>query len=214
MTNPATNLTTTIGRRTRSLAGANTSSMNTTRSRAPDLHRTRTLFTQAAVLQLLADTLTLRDLYAKHAEQAKGPLSCSFVLICHRHRIEHTRLAELLAAYVRRLSGEALVMSADIAATTRIPRPPRSHEPLEMQIQRLLGAHASIAEQAIALVKAGDNAAVNGLSRDEITLVASELLLTGKLHVWLLAEHRQHVSDATTAAHAKCIAGRLTLSCG
>lgn len=214
MTNPATILTTTMGRRTRSLAGVNGSSMSTARSCAPDLNRTRTRFTQAAVVQLLADTLTLRDLYAKHAEQAKGPLSCSFVLICHRHRIEHTRLAELLAAYVRRLSGEALVMAADIAATTRIPRPPRCREPLEMQIERLLGAHASIAEQAIALVQLSDNAAADRLRRDETTLLASELLLTGKLHVWLLAEHRQHVSDATTMAHAKRIAGRLTLSCG
>ncbi|MFZ4573860.1 MAG: ferritin-like domain-containing protein [Phycisphaerales bacterium] len=172
-----------------------------------DLHSRHTAF-----VQLLSDTTTLRDLYAKHAAQASGPLSRVFALICQRHRVEHERLVALLAAHVRTLGGEPLVMAGDIAAMTRIPRPPRAREPMDAQVERLLNAHERIAEQAIALVTSCGNAVMGGAARDDTALIASELILTGKLHVWLLAEHLRHMSNASTMmARAACITGRLVL---
>lgn len=167
---------------------------------------------QAVFVQLLADTMTLRDLYAKHGEQASGPLARVFELICQRHRVEHVRLVNLLATHVRLVGGEPLTMAGDVSSQTQIPRPPRGRETMEVQIERLLHAHELIAQQAIALVRFCGLAPMNVPERDATALLASELILTSKLHVWLLAEHLRHVSNASTdVAQAACIAGRLVL---
>lgn len=167
---------------------------------------------QTAFVQLLADTLTLRDLYAKHAEQAFGPHARVFQLICQRHRVEHARLADLLSAQVRALGGDGLIMAGDIADTTRIPRPPRRRETLDVKVQRLMNAHEIISGQAVALPTSPDIAAISGPASREAVLVASDLILTGKLHVWLLVEHLRNVSHASdVGAHMVYISGRLVL---
>jgi starvation-inducible DNA-binding protein len=167
---------------------------------------------QMAFVQLLADSITIRDLYAKHAEQSSGSSARVFQLICQRHRVEHARLVDLLSAQVRALGGDALVMACDIADTSRIPRPPRRGEALDVQVQRLLNAHEIIAGQAIAMLTSPHIAAMHGLVSREAVLVASELILTGKLHVWLLAEHLRNVSHASqVAACTVCVGGRLVL---
>lgn len=165
-----------------------------------------------AFVQLLADTMTIRDLYAKHALQASGPSARLFELICQRHHVEHVRLVELLAGQVRALGGDALVMAGDIAATSNIPRPPRRAELLDVQVHRLVNAHEIIAQQAIAMLTRPQRGFPQGSLSHEAVLVASELVLTGKLHMWLLAEHVQHVSDASeTMSQRASFAGRLVL---
>ena len=147
-----------------------------------------------AFVRMLADTATLRDLYAKHGEQSRGPLARVFGLICQRHRVEHERLVAILAAHIRGLGEDALVMSGDIAVHTSIPRPPRGRESLVVQIDRLIDAHERIAEQAIALMGCCVGTRVHGRASDDTRLIASELVLTGELHVWLLAQHLKRVS--------------------
>ena len=151
-----------------------------------------------AFVRLLADTCTLRDLYAKHGEQSRGPLAKVFGLICQRHRVEHERLVAILAAHIRGLGEDALVMSGDIAVHTSVPRPSRGRETLVVQIDRLIDAHERIAEQAIALMACCAGTRMHGLACDDTLLIASELILTGELHVWLLAQHLKRVSGAST----------------
>jgi starvation-inducible DNA-binding protein len=214
MTNSANTLATTKRARTRrsSLAEHASGNGTRTRSRASDPGHPDFSSRQAVFVQLLADTMTLRDLYAKHGEQAHGPLAKVFELICQRHRVEHVRLVNLLATHVRTLGGEPLMMAGDVSSHTQIPRPPRGREAMEVQIERLLHAHELIAQQAMALVRFCGVGPMNEPERDATVLMASELILTSKLHVWLLAEHLRHVSNASTAvARAACIAGRLVL---
>jgi starvation-inducible DNA-binding protein len=214
MLNSDATLVKTFGDRMQRLASAHSTSLNHTQPRGNPIDRARpnSQATLLAVAQLLADTVSLRDLYAKHGEQASGPLARVFALICQRHRVEHARLVELLTARVRTLGGVALIMSADIAATTNIPRPPRGRESMVLQIKRLLNAHERIAAQAIALATTIGASPEHTAQIDETALIASEVVLTGKLHVWLLAEHLKHASNASTsAAEAACIADRLVL---
>lgn len=150
-----------------------------------------------AFVRLLADTVTLRDLYAKHGEQARGVLAKVFRLICQRHRVEHERLAAILATHIRVLGEEALVMTGDIAVHTSIPRPPRGREPLVVQVDRMIDAHERIAEQAIALMACCAGTRTRGLACDDTALIASELVLTGELHVWLLAQHLKRVAGTS-----------------
>jgi starvation-inducible DNA-binding protein len=167
---------------------------------------------QTAFIQLLADTMTLRDLYAKHGEQASGPLALVFQLICQRHCVEQARLVDILAAHIRTLGGEVLIMAADVAAVTRIARPPRGRESSELQAKRLLDAHEGIARQAVELVTSSSSGSMSTVLRDRTMLIASEVVLSGKLQIWLLSEHLRHASDTSTAlAQTSCIASRLVL---
>lgn len=167
---------------------------------------------QDAFVRLLADTMMIRDLYAKHAAQASGPDARVFALICQRHQVEHARLVELLSCQVRMLGGDALVMAGDVAAGSRVARPPRRAELLHAQVQRLLNAHEVIATQALAVLTAPVHDGVLGRVPHDAALVASEIILTGKLHLWLLAEHLSNVSHASaTVSHTACIAGGLVL---
>lgn len=75
--------------------------------------------------QLLADTITLRDLYKKHHWQAAGPTSYMMHLLFDKHAGEQSELVDLLAERVQTLGGVSLAMAADVAETTMIPRAPK-----------------------------------------------------------------------------------------
>ncbi len=150
---------------------------------------------QSAIVQLLADTMTIRDLYSKHAEQASGPFAGVFKLICHRHRLEQQRLIEILEARVRSLGGQPLVMAADVAAMTSIPSPPRGAELMDIQVERLLNAHERIRQQAVMLMPLAGTGEPRGAERDETLTVVFELIRASKVQVWLLAAYLRHVAS-------------------
>ena len=74
--------------------------------------------------QILADTLTIRDLYKKCHWQVTGPTFYQLHLLFDKHYEEQARLADLVAERVQTLGGVSLAMAHDIAETTTIPRPP------------------------------------------------------------------------------------------
>ncbi|XVJ60062.1 MAG: hypothetical protein HEQ23_11975 [Tepidisphaera sp.] len=167
---------------------------------------------QRDFVQLLADTMAIRDLYAKQVREASGPHARLFELICQRHHVEQVRLVELLAGLVRAIGADAPVMAGRISARSSIPRPPHGAETLDVQVHRLLNAHETIALQAIAVLTQPERGLRRGGLSHEAVLVASELVLTCKLHVWLLAEHLHHVSDASkTVSRGAPIGGGLAL---
>jgi len=78
--------------------------------------------------QLLADTVTLRDLYKKSHWQVAGPTFYQLHLLFDKHFGEQVELVDLIAERIQLLGGVSLAMSADVAETTQIKRPPRGRE--------------------------------------------------------------------------------------
>jgi len=135
--------------------------------------------------QLLADTITLRDLYKKHHWQVSGPMFYALHLLFDKHAAEQSALIDAIAERVQMLGGVSLAMAPDIAETTRIPRPPKGRESAFGQIERLLTAHELILAQARPMAR---QAAENG---DDGTndLLVSSMIRTNEMQVWFLAEH-------------------------
>lgn len=135
--------------------------------------------------QLLADAMTLRDLYKKHHWQVSGPTFYQLHLLFDKHYAEQVSLIDAIAERIQLLGGVSLAMAADVADTTLIPRPPRGRESVPGQISRLLHAHEIVLEEARAMArlasKSGDDATNDFLVGDVIR--------TNELQVWFVAEH-------------------------
>src|SRR5579864_2174557 len=135
--------------------------------------------------QLLADTMTLRDLYKKHHWQAAGPTFYQLHLLFDKHFGEQSELVDAVAERIQMLGGISIAMAHDVAEATRIERPPKGREEAPVQISRLLEAHEMILKFARdAASKASDRG-------DEGTndLLVSDLVRTNEMQVWFLAEH-------------------------
>src|SRR4029450_4958 len=98
--------------------------------------------------QLLADTITLRDLYQKHHWQLAGPTFYQLHLLFDKHYEQQVELVDAIAERIQLLGGVSLAMAPDVAETTIIPRPPRGREAVPVQISRLLHAHEVILKEA------------------------------------------------------------------
>src|ERR1700737_2778320 len=94
--------------------------------------------------QMLADSMTLRDLYKKPHWQVAGPTFYQLHLLFDKHFDEQVEIVDLIAERIQLLGGVSLAMAADVAETTRIERPPRGREEVPVQISRLLDAHQII----------------------------------------------------------------------
>jgi len=139
----------------------------------------------ALLNQCLADTITLRDMYKKHHWQVVGPTFNQLHLMYDQHFEAQVLLVDILAERIQLLGGIALAMAADIAETTRIPRPPRGREPAAVQIRRLAEAHEMIIIGAREAAKKVDEIGDDG-SND---VFVSNVLRTNELQVWFLTEH-------------------------
>jgi len=135
--------------------------------------------------QLLADTMTLRDLYKKSHWQVSGATFYQLHLLFDKHYGEQNEIVDTIAERIQLLGGISVAMAADVAELTRIPRPPKGREEVPVQLSRLLDAHEIIithcrelAELATKLGDAGTN-----------DLVVSDVLRLGELQVWFLSEH-------------------------
>jgi len=135
--------------------------------------------------QLLADTITLRDLYKKHHWQVFGPTFYQLHLLFDKHFGEQSELVDLIAERIMMLGGISLAMAADVAEATQIPRPPKGREEVPVQISRLLEAHE------IVLVEARKMARIAAEEGDEGTndLLVSNVIRTNESQVWFVAEH-------------------------
>jgi starvation-inducible DNA-binding protein len=135
--------------------------------------------------QLLADTMTLRDLYKKHHWQVSGPTFYQLHLLFDKHYEEQTELVDAIAERVQLLGGVSLAMAADVAETTLIPRPPRGRESVPVQISRLLHAHEVVLKEARTMARLATE------HRDDGTndLLVSDVIRTNELQAWFVAEH-------------------------
>jgi starvation-inducible DNA-binding protein len=135
--------------------------------------------------QLLADTMTLRDLYKKSHWQVAGPTFYQLHLLFDKHHGEQSEIVDTIAERIQLLGGISLAMAADIAETTRVERPPRGREEVPVQISRLLDAHQIIIGHCRELAKRADELGDDGTN----DLVVSDVLRTNELQVWFLSEH-------------------------
>ena len=134
--------------------------------------------------QILADTMTLRDLYKKHHWQVSGPTFYQLHLLFDKHFGEQAELVDTLAERIQTLGGVALAMAPDIAETTRIPRPPRGREDVNKQLFRLLQAHELIIEEARDAAHAADDAGDDGTN----DILVSDVLRVNEFQVWFITE--------------------------
>src|SRR5579863_487294 len=93
---------------------------------------------------LLADTMTLRDLYKKSHWQVAGPTFYQLHLLFDKHYNEQVELVDTIAERIQLLGGLSIAMAPDVAETTRIERPPKGREEVPVQLSRLLDAHQII----------------------------------------------------------------------
>ncbi|WP_266364847.1 Dps family protein [Tellurirhabdus rosea] len=135
--------------------------------------------------QILADTITLRDLYKKHHWQIVGPTFYQLHLLFDKHYEEQNKLVDEIAERIQLLGGLSLAMAADIAETTRIPRPPRDREEVPVQISRLLEAHDLVLKQVRETAQRAAEAGDDGTN----DLLVSQVLRTNELQAWFLYEH-------------------------
>src|SRR5260370_13004474 len=82
----------------------------------------------AQLNQLLAGTMTLRDLYKKSHWQVTGPTFYQLHLLFDKHFNEQVELVDSIAERIQLLGGVSIAMAPDVAETTRIGRPPRGRE--------------------------------------------------------------------------------------
>ena len=149
------------------------------------LSQTAALASVENLNQVLADTMTLRDLYKKHHWQVAGPTFYPLHLLFDKHYEEQNELVDLIAERVQSLGGVSLAMAADVGETTLIPRPPRGREEVPVQISRLLHAHEIILKEARTMARLAADSGDDGTN----DLLVSDLIRLGEKQVWFLAEH-------------------------
>ena len=135
--------------------------------------------------QLLADTITLRDLYKKCHWQVAGPTFYQLHLLFDKHYGEQNELVDAIAERVQVLGGVSVAMAPDVAEMTLIPRPPKGREGVAVQISRLLHAHEIVLKEARTMARLAANSGDDG-SND---LIVSDVIRRNELQAWFVSEH-------------------------
>src|SRR5947207_4776707 len=135
--------------------------------------------------QLLADSMTLRDLYKKSHWQVVGPTFYQLHLLFDKHFDEQVEMVDTISERIQLLGGLAIAMAHDVAETTRIERPPKGREEVPVQISRLLDAHLVIISHCRKLAERSSKSGDQGTN----DLVVSDVLRTNALQSWFLSEH-------------------------
>ena len=138
-----------------------------------------------ALNQVLADTMVLRDLYKKHHWQVSGATFYQLHLLFDKHYGEQAELVDTLAERIQLLGGISIAMGVDAAEISIIPRPPRGREEAPVQISRLLEAHEFLLRAARTAARQAAQAGDDGTN----DLLVSQVIRSGELQVWFLAEH-------------------------
>ena len=139
----------------------------------------------AKLNQLLADSITLRDMYKKHHWQVAGPTFYQLHLLFDKHFEEQVEIVDEIAERIQLLGGVTIAMGADVAEVSQIQRPPRGREEVPVQISRLLDAHRVIIEECRKLAEDADKAGDDGTN----DLAVSDVLRPNELQSWFLSQH-------------------------
>src|SRR2546430_3290272 len=135
--------------------------------------------------QLLADTMTLRDMYKKHHWQVAGATFYQLHLLFDKHYERQNELVDAIAERIQLLGGVSLAMAHDVAETTLVPRPPKGREEPPVQMSRLLHAHEIVIKEARAMARRASEAGDDGTN----DLLVSDVIRRNELQAWFVAEH-------------------------
>jgi starvation-inducible DNA-binding protein len=135
--------------------------------------------------QLLADTITLRDLYKKHHWQVAGPTFYQLHLLFDKHYDEQNALVDAIAERIQLLGGVSIAMAHDVAETSLIPRAPKGREEVPVQISRLLHGHEIVLKEARTMARLAAQGGDDGTN----DLIVSDVIRRNELQVWFVAEH-------------------------
>ena len=134
---------------------------------------------------ILADTMSLRDLYKKSHWQVEGPTFYQLHLLFDEHFKKQSKLVDLVAERIQTMGGLAVAMAADVAAMTRIQHPPTGREEVPVIISRLLDAHKLILTDARA--KAKEASELGDLGTND--MLVADVTRTNEFQVWFLSSH-------------------------
>lgn len=147
--------------------------------------------------QVLADTMTLRDMYKKHHWQVAGPTFYQLHLLYDKHYKEQSDLVDSLAERIQMLGGISIAMAHDVAETTLIPRLPRGRQEVPVQLSRLLHAHEVILLESRTMAKQASEAGDDGTN----DLLVSDVIRMNEMQVWFLSEHLVDVPPVRANNH-------------
>src|SRR5271163_1030881 len=139
----------------------------------------------ALLNQLLADSITLRDMYKKHHWQVSGPTFYQLHLLFDKHFDEQIEMVDTIAERIQVLGGVSIAMGGDVAQLTKIQPPPRGREEVPVQISRLLEAHKHIMQSCHDIAEAADKAGDDGTN----DMVVSDILRPNELQSWFIGQH-------------------------
>jgi starvation-inducible DNA-binding protein len=132
--------------------------------------------------QLLADTITLCDMYKKHHWRVSGPAYYPMYLLLDRHFAGQFELVDQLVERIKVLGGVASAMAREVVANTHIPAFPNGREDPTAEISRLLHAHEIILEESRAMAR---EASARG-DDDTAKLIITNVIRTNDLQVMFL----------------------------
>ncbi|MFI2351784.1 Dps family protein [Streptomyces sp. NPDC019443] len=143
------------------------------------------LYSSQRLNQVLADTQILYGLYKKHHWLMRGATFYQLHLVLDKHAKAQLDIVDVVAERVQTLGGVAVGDPRHVAEITSIPRPPDGVEEVPVMLSRLLEAHETI------LADAHNAAARAAELGDDGTndLLVSQVIRTGELQAWFLAEH-------------------------
>ncbi len=134
---------------------------------------------------LLADTMTLRDLYKKSHWQVAGPTFYQLHLLFDKHYGEQSEIVDTIAERIQLLGGISIAMA------------PMLRKPLASSVRRRAGKRCRCRSPACwMLIRSSSDTAASLAERadklgDDGTndLVVSDVLRANELQVWFLSEH-------------------------
>lgn len=147
-------------------------------------HDTR-MYSCERLNQILADTQILFSLYKKHHWLMRGPTFYQLHLLLDKHAGEQLEIIDNIAERVQTLGGVAIGDPRHVAEITVVPRPPDGAEEVPAMISRLLEAHETILTASHDAAKRADDMGDDGTN----DLLVSQVIRTGELQAWFLAEH-------------------------
>src|SRR5271154_3547965 len=122
----------------------------------------------AKLNQLLADSITLRDMYKKHHWQVAGPTFYQLHLLFDKHFDEQVEMVDTIGERVQLLGGVTIAMGGDAADITRI-----------------LEAHKIIIQSCLDIAEAASKVGDQGTN----DLVVSDILRPNELQSWFIGQH-------------------------
>lgn len=158
--------------------------------------------------RVLADTITLRDLYKKCHWQTSGATFYQLHLLFDKHYNEQSALVDLIAERIQVLGGISVAMAKDVAELSQIEPVPTGREEVPAQISRLAAAH----EVIFKFVRKAAKRAADGEDDGTNDLLVSNVIRTNELQTWFVTEHLVSLSPtevqhdvAPTSTHSSTV---------